>query len=138
MDHRERIKTIIAGEKPDRCGFWLGNPHEDTWQILYKYFGINSEEEIRLKLKDDIRWICPQFFSSAYNDPNGYGMFDAGLDKEMHGQAGPFANCEDPAEVEKYPWPNPDYLILMSVLKRLKMPEMFIVPVVSGRVFITM
>ncbi len=120
MNHRERIKTIIAGSKPDRCGFWLGNPHSDSWPHIYKYFGTNSEEEIRQKLNDDFRWICPQFMSTAYQDPEGYGMFDAGLDKKMHGQAGPFANCEDPEEVEKYPWPNPDYLNFDECLFRLK------------------
>ena len=120
MTSRERIKTIIAGEKPDRCGFWLGNPHQETWPLLYNYFGTKYEEAIRKTLNDDFRWICPQFFPSAYNDADGYAMFDAGLDKKMHGQAGPFANCEDAAEVENYPWPNPDYLNFDECLETLK------------------
>jgi len=33
MDSRERIRAIIAGDSADRCGFWLGNPHADTWPI---------------------------------------------------------------------------------------------------------
>ena len=109
MNSRERIKTIIAGEAPDRCGFWLGNPHADTWPILHKYFGTETEEALRQKLKDDFRWICPQFFPDAYQDPDGRTMFDAGLDKAMHGQSGPFAECEDVKEVEAFPWPNPHW-----------------------------
>ncbi|MCK5526325.1 MAG: hypothetical protein KAJ05_04205, partial [Candidatus Latescibacteria bacterium] len=88
MNSRERIKTIIAGETPDRFGFWLGNPHADTWPILHRYFGTDTEEALRRELKDDFRWICPQFFPDAYQDPDGREMFDAGLDKAMHGQAG--------------------------------------------------
>ena len=120
MTGRERIQTIIAGEKPDRCGFWLGNPHEETWPILHKYFATNSEEAIRLKLNDDFRWICPQFFPHVYNDPRGMGIFDAGLDREKHGHAGPFANCENPEEIEYYSWPNPDYLDFSACLTALK------------------
>ncbi len=110
MTSRERIRTIIAGETADRCGFWMGNPHPDTWPIYHAYFGTATEEELRLKLGDDFRWICPQFYASAYRHPKGLGMFDAGLNKECHGLAGPFANCEDVAEVDAYEWPNPDYL----------------------------
>lgn len=110
MTSRERIKAIIAGEPADRCGLWIGNPHPDSWPGLHEYFGTRTEEELRVKLNDDLRWICPQFFEETYRDPQGYGMFDAGLHKERHGLAGPLADCEDVAEVDQFPWPNPDYL----------------------------
>ncbi|MFP4028113.1 MAG: uroporphyrinogen decarboxylase family protein [Candidatus Brocadiia bacterium] len=119
MKSRKRIRAIIDGEEADRCGFWLGNPHSDSWPGLHAYFGTETQEELRRKLKDDFRWICPQFFADAYQDPAGHGMFDAGLNKKRHGQAGPFAQCEDPAEVEDYPWPNPDYLTFDSCLEAL-------------------
>ncbi|MDW7680188.1 MAG: uroporphyrinogen decarboxylase family protein [bacterium] len=120
MTSRERIKTIISGENPDRCGFWLGKPHDDSWPILYRYFGVNSQESIRRKLNDDFRWICPQFLPTAYRDPQGRNMFDAGLDKQLHGQLGPFADCEDPEDVETFPWPNPDYLNFDECLDMLR------------------
>jgi hypothetical protein len=34
MNSRDRIQTIIKRESADRCGFWLGNPYDDTWPIL--------------------------------------------------------------------------------------------------------
>ena len=120
MNSRERIKTIISGKPADRCGFWIGNPHQDTWPILHSYFGTKSEEELRRLLHDDVRWICPQFFPDVYNDPEGHDIFDAGLNKEYHGQAGPFAQCEDPSDVKNYPWPNPDYLRFDSCIETLK------------------
>ncbi|MEI8140228.1 MAG: uroporphyrinogen decarboxylase family protein [bacterium] len=119
MNSRQRIKAIIAGEPADRCGFWMGNPDAATWPIYHHYFGTSTEEELRQKLGDDLRWICPQFFPDVYRDPQGHGMFDAGLKKERHGQAGPFANCEDVREVEDYPWPNPDYLNFDTCLAAL-------------------
>lgn len=120
MTSRERIRAIIAGEPADRCGLWLGNPHPDSWDGLHAYFGTRSEEELRRSLHDDFRWICPQFYPDAYQDPRGYGMFDAGLNKKRHGQAGPFSDCEDPREVEDYPWPDPDYLHFGSCLDALR------------------
>ncbi len=59
MNHRERIKTIISGQKADRRGFWLGNPTPESLQNCLKYFKCDSEEQLRLHLNDDFRWICP-------------------------------------------------------------------------------
>jgi len=120
MNSRERIRALIAGETADRCGFWLGNPHADTWPILHKYFGTNTEEALRQKLGDDFRWISPQFFPNAYQDPDGREMFDAGLDREKHGAVGPLAECENISEVESFPWPNPDFLNFDVCLETLR------------------
>lgn len=120
MNSRERIRTIISGKAADRCGLWVGNPHGDTWPIYHRYFKTTTEEELRKKLGDDLRWICPQFFPKAYQDPQGHGMFDAGLNKKRHGQAGPFSDCEDVKAVDDYPWPNPDYLNFDECLVALR------------------
>lgn len=120
MTSRERLKAIIGGQPADRTGFWLGWPLADTWPRLHQYFGTSSEEELRVKLRDDFRWICPQFYSNLYRHPEGRGMFDTGLKKVAHGTAGPFADCEDPAEVEDFEWPNPDYLHFDECLDALR------------------
>ncbi len=120
MNSRERIRAIINREDTDRSGFWLGNPHGDTWPLYHEYFGTDTNEELRVKLNDDFRWICPQFCADAYQHPDGKGMFDAGLDKKMHGMAGPFADTEDVDEVHAWDWPNPDYLNFESCLEALR------------------
>jgi uroporphyrinogen decarboxylase len=120
MTSRERIRGIIAGTPVDRCGLWLGNPHGDSWPALHGYFGTKTEEELRRKLGDDLRWICPQFSPDVYRDPQGRGMFDAGLNKKQHGQAGPLADCEDIREIEKFPWPDPNYLNFDASLAALR------------------
>ena len=118
MTKREHIYKIISGDNVDRCGFWMGEPHKDSWPALHEYFGTSTEEELRLKLGDELRWICPQFFPDIYQDPDGHQLFDSGLDREKHAKP-PLADCEDVKEVESYPWPNPDYLNFDSCLKAL-------------------
>lgn len=118
MNSRERIKAIIGGQEADRAGFWLGMPHHDTIPIMYKYFGVSTDEELRLKLKDDFRWICPQFFPDVYKSPDNRSyLFDAGLgmDKKPF-----FEDCEDPADVEKFPWPDVKYLDYSAVIETLR------------------
>jgi uroporphyrinogen decarboxylase len=120
MTRRELIRALIDGQAVPRCGFWLGKPHADTWPILHQYFGTGSDEELRQKLGDDVRWIGPQSYADAYQHPEGGRPFDAGLDRKRHGSVGPLAHCEDLADVAKYPWPNPNYLNFESCLKDLR------------------
>lgn len=120
MTSRERIRSIIGGAPADRFGLWLGNPHRDSWPALHAYFGTTTEEELRRKLGDDLCWKCPQFFPGVYCDPQGRGMFDAGLNKKQHGQVGPLADCEDVGEVAEFPWPDPDYLNFDACLAALR------------------
>lgn len=119
MTSRETIRRIIAGEPVTRCGFWLGNPHSDTWPIYHKYFGTKTEEDLRRKLGDDFRWISPQFFDTTYRHPAGQKLFDSLAKKEYHGIAGPLAHCETPAEVDAYDWPEVKYLDFSECLSAL-------------------
>jgi len=118
MDSRERVKTIFAGGKPDRCAFWLGMPHPDTMPIYLEHFGFATEEELRRYLHDDFRWICAEV--GSYKHPEGkplFGAVRAGISEDA---APVFAECEDPAEVEAHEWPNPDYLDFAPVLELLR------------------
>ncbi len=119
MSTRELIRRLIGGEPVERCGFWLGNPHPETWPILHAYFGTATEEELARNLRSDLRWICPQFYQDVYRDPAGRELFDAGLDRVKH-TAPPLAHCADPAEVDRFPWPNPDYLDFEPCLRDLR------------------
>lgn len=116
---RELIRKIIARKKVERCGFWLGNPHVDAWPILHRHFGTKTEEELRVKVGDDCRWICPQFYPDVYQDPQGRELFDAGLDRSKHADP-PLASCETVEDVEKFSWPKPEYLHFDSCLKDLR------------------
>jgi len=115
MNSRERICTIIAGEAADRCGFWLGNPHPDSWEGLHRYFGTETEEELRLLLGDDYRWIRP----TAYEHPDGLKCFHI-PGRVSHGSEGPFAHATDPAELDDYDWPRLEYVDFAQVLGELR------------------
>jgi uroporphyrinogen decarboxylase len=121
MSRRELIQRLIAGEKVERCGLWLGKPNVDTWPILHAYFKTQTEEEWRRKLNDDCRWIGPQSYKQeVYRDPAGGGMFDSGLNREKYGSVGPLAHCETVEEIEGFAWPNPDYLDFGPCLRDLR------------------
>ncbi len=119
MRRRDLIRRLVAGQAVERCGFWLGNPHPDTWPILHRHFGTAAEEPLRQSLDDDVRWVCPQFYSSAYQDPDGRELFDAGLDRVKHIRP-PLADCETVAEVEQFPWPKAEYLNFDACLSDLR------------------
>lgn len=88
--------------------------------MYHSYFGTTTEEELHRKLNDDFRWITPQYLDSTYRHPEGKGIFDVWKRRKSHGEPGPLADCEDLSDVEKYDWPNPDYLDFTECIGILK------------------
>lgn len=115
MNSRERIRAIISGQAADRTGFWLGNPYPQTWPILHAYFGTKTEEELRLKVGDDFRWMSPSLISSTF--PPGWANFSG--HKKSHGEVGPLVNAETVADVEAHEWPKADQLDFRETLQVL-------------------
>jgi uroporphyrinogen decarboxylase len=116
MNSRERMRTIVSLKTPDRCGFWLGMPKPETLDIYHKYFGTKTEEELRVKLGDDFRWIG----AWGYKDPQGKGLWHI-PNKTSHGSAGPLADIEDAKDIEKaYDWPKVDYIDFGATIEALK------------------
>jgi uroporphyrinogen decarboxylase len=120
MNSRDLITNIIARQPVERTGFWLGNPDVDTWPILHEYFGTQTDEELRVLLKDDFRWFAPDVHGDAYQHPERRNLFDLQMYKTHHGQAGPLADCVDPAELDDYEWPQVKHINLESTIATLK------------------
>lgn len=118
MTSRERIRTIISGKPADRCGFWLGMPHDDTWPIYLKHFGFTEQEDVRRYLQDDLRWMPADW--GGYKHPEGKALFNWGNHAITHGIPPIFADCETVAEVEAYEWPNAEYLDIEPILAALR------------------
>lgn len=116
MNSRERIRAIIRGEAGDRCGFWLGNPHPDSWPQLHSYFHTSTQEELREVLNDDFYWLDA---SIAYNHPEGKPVFDFQSKNENLSSGGIFSETDDLGKIEAYRWPNPDFLDFSHIIKRL-------------------
>ncbi len=117
MTGRERIRAIIGGKPADRCGFWLGSPHAESWPLLHQHFGTVEQGELRGRLGDDFRHLAPW---SAYKHPEGKPIFEMRRKGRNHGAAGAFAKCESVQEVDDFPWPNPEYLDFEATLERLR------------------
>jgi uroporphyrinogen decarboxylase len=117
MTHRERIRALAAGQEADQCGFWLGMPHEETWPLLHDYFKTTTQEELRLRLNDDIRWINP---GESYKHPEGKPMFINERENEGLAAGGVFAHCEDVDRVEAHEWPDPGHLDFTGITEVLK------------------
>jgi len=117
MNARERIRTIFAGEEADRCGFWLGNPHEETLEIYLEAFGQPDGESLRRLLGDDFRWICPQW--SSYLHPEGKPLWDIQRRGHSFESGAVFTGCEDAGAVHDFPWPDPAHLDFTFVLREL-------------------
>jgi uroporphyrinogen decarboxylase len=116
---RDVVKHIVALEPAPRCGLWLGNPHPDSWPGLHRYFGTSTEEELRSKLGDDFRWISPSFVESTFPTTCSKGIFGWAAGKTSHGQAGPLAALENPAELDRFEWPDPGALDFSGTLRAL-------------------
>ena len=121
MDSRELVRRIVAREPAPRCGLWLGNPHPASWPGLHRYFGTSTEEEFRRKLGDDFRWISPSFAATTFPSTAAKGIFNFNWEaaKSSHGQAGPLAEVEDPAELARFDWPDPAKLDFSETLADL-------------------
>ncbi|MBN1639920.1 MAG: hypothetical protein JXA09_01700 [Anaerolineae bacterium] len=115
MNARERVKRIISGQPADRVGFWLGNPHRDTWPIYIDAFGAQSPEEVRRLLGDDFAWIP----AGVYAHPEGRGLFEI-PGKDTHGYAGPFAEASGVGDLDAYEWPDVRHLDFTMVLDQLR------------------
>jgi uroporphyrinogen decarboxylase len=120
VTRREVLRRIVALEPAPRCGFWLGNPHPDSWPALHAYFGTGTEEDLRRKLGDDFRWISPSFFPSTWDHPRSKGLLGWSASKEAHGQPGPLASVEDPSELAGFDWPDASLLDFRETVRALE------------------
>ena len=121
MNSRERIRALIAKQPADRTGFWLGNPHLETWPIYLKHFNCPDEEAVRKKLGDDLRWISPQFFADAYRHPDGHKMFDDTTWEKAEGERHPLMHVEEIRQLDDAcHWPDAKYLNFDSCLRALE------------------
>ena len=120
MTSRERLRALIAGQPADRCGFWMGNPHHDTWPGYLAHFGCADAEALRLKLRDDFRWHGIQWGERAYRHPGGYAPFQ---DLRPEGEReGPILGaCEKPSEIDgKLHWPDAGHYHFGQNLQNLR------------------
>lgn len=120
MTRRNFIRDLIEGKEVNRCGFWIGNPMQETLDIYKKDFGFDNLEAIEIDLGDDIRWITPHYESSTYQHPLGIKM-RPWKDLNPHGlSGGPLSNAMSIADLDKIEWPDAKYLNFSATINKLQ------------------
>lgn len=143
MNGRERITHIFEGTQADRCGFWLGNPWEETKELYCSALGVpyvappevkgdqwdecipaaiakgKSDVDLAAEFGSDLFWCSPEHVPTAWQHPEGRPIFDCygGEERVTLGQPGVFADCESLDEVEAFDWPDPDHLDFTATLE---------------------
>ncbi len=104
MTGKEHLNAILE-YRSDMPGFWHGCPNPASTQYLFHAFNVADDFELGVKLGDTACWVMPE----THGMWQGSGpMFDAldGKERTSLSQDGVFAECEDPAAVEDFPWPS--------------------------------
>ena len=128
MTHKERFLATIANAPVDRPASWLGLPVPSAVPKLLAHFGVNSIDELKLKIDDDIYPI-----EVPYNYPPSNHIacafkfaklsHDDSPDERTLTAPGFFEDYDDPADVDKFPWPDPaQYLDFEEAARRAKFP----------------
>ncbi len=114
MTQREHLAQIL-NHSSSRCGFWHGCPNPASRDNLFSVFNVKDDFEFGLKLGSTCRWVQPECYD-LYKHPEGKPMFDVlgGMERHTLGQGGVFAECEDPAEVDRFAWPELKYVDFTS------------------------
>ena len=133
MTPKERFFATINNKLVDRPATCFGLSAPEPVTDLLKYFNCSSISEINTKLEDDIWPVIVPYNNHPHNDIGCALSFakegiDGSQDKHTLTAPGYFENMTDPAEVDKYDWPNPkDHLDTKESLEKAKaIPENYV------------
>jgi len=112
MDHRERFFGTINYQPVDRPASWLGLPVPAAEPALIKYFGVNNIDQLRIAIDDDIYPIeVPYSYPPSNHIACAFKFAKVNhLDKpddRTLTAPGFFEDYDDPADIDKFDWPDP-------------------------------
>ena len=118
MTGREKFRAIV-NHNSETCGFWHGDPNPASIERLYSFFGVSNDFELGLKLGAHCRWVMPEK-NHAWTRTD-VPMFDVlgGKKRTSLSEAGIFADIDNTAEVEAFPWPDPKYVDFTETLAEI-------------------
>ena len=120
MTSREKVLEIFNRKSTNGGAMWTGHPNDATVPIYAEKWGIEpTREAIFQFLNDDCRWFTAD---SGYHHPSRRPAIDPSYGTERHtlSAEGCFANAETIADIEKYPWPDPDYCDFTEIYKQVE------------------
>jgi uroporphyrinogen decarboxylase len=139
MNHRDRFYATIQYQQVDHPASWLGLPVPRAELGLKKYFKVNSLDELRIVLNDDIYPVEVPYHYPPSNHISCAFRFakvdhlDKPDDRTLTAP-GFFEDYNDPSDVDKFDWPDPaKYLdrdeshrrVLAAPVDRIKMGIMW-------------
>lgn len=112
MTHKERFLATLANAPVDRPASWLGLPVPAAQQGLFSHFGVNSIDALKLLLDDDIYPLeVPYHYPPSNHIACAFKFakvkHDDTPDERTLTAPGFFEDYEDPADVDKFDWPDP-------------------------------
>jgi len=123
MNHKDRFFATINNAPVDKPASWLGLPVPAAEPGLKKYFGVNSIDELKIVLDDDIYPIeVPYNYPSSNHIACAFDFAEIShLDKpddRTLTAPGFFEDYSEPADVDKFNWPDPAKYIDREESKR--------------------
>lgn len=126
MDHKERFFATIQRQPVDRPASWFGLPVPAAEPGLLHYFKVNSIHDLKLLLDDDIYPIeVPYHYPPSNHIACAFDFAKTRHldtpDNRTLTAPGFFEDYDDPADVDKFNWPDPGrYLDREESLRRAK------------------
>lgn len=128
MANKYDLFSDIMERKSSHCGFWHGNPHGDSHENLFKYFGVKNDFELGLKLGDTFTWVPDGW--GKYNHPENEQPFDLYKNKNIPHLSE--LTDDDIDLVEKLNWPDAECYDFSAFEKAREMTTEHKVPILSG------
>ncbi|MDP4208537.1 MAG: uroporphyrinogen decarboxylase family protein [Bacteroidota bacterium] len=112
MTHKERFFATISRQPVDRPASWLGLPDTNAFPGLFEYFGVNSVEELKTKIDDDVWHIDVPYHYPPHNHIGcslNFAKKTTGGSNEERTLTAPgfFENITDLSYIDKFDWPDP-------------------------------
>ncbi len=123
MDHKERFFATIERKSVDRPACFLGLPTTNGWKTLMAHYGCTTQDEVRARTGDDLYPI-----EMPYRSPNADAVFTAlqfaktignTVDHRTLTARGFFEDYEDPEDVDRFDWPDPERCISKEACQKL-------------------
>jgi uroporphyrinogen decarboxylase len=120
MSSRQRVATAFEHRQPDHVPCWMGASPEFK-ALARDYLGLPDDESLAEYIGDDFRRVYAGYagpderhptrnltYSEAtYRTPFGIERYGYGYGMPLHS---PLKNPASVAEVEAYPWPDPEWI----------------------------
>jgi len=126
LTHKERFYATIKHQPVDRPASWLGLPVPAAEKALCSHFGVKTLDELRQLIDDDVYPIeVPYNFPPSNHIACAFKFAKVehldSPDERTLTAPGFFEDYSDPADVDKFAWPNPvNYLDRWEALRRVK------------------